>query len=95
MVSFFIRAKHAEPLSPKQRAVVVFLLAGVLASMPLFAFVRPVYLPLAMQLACITALSWLLARVRRGSFAPFWLALLTTIVTSWFAIASLATKSTP
>jgi hypothetical protein len=81
-------AMHTEPLSLRQRIAIVLLLAGTCAFIPLLAVVRPIYVPVALQMVCVTSLCWLGARIRNGSMVPFWLALLTTIATSYFAVSS-------
>ena len=88
-MSFLVKGSHSEPLSTQQRRVAVALVITVCTIIPLFALIRPVYVPLAIEMSCISALAWLLARARKASMVPFWLALVTTIVTSSLALQSL------
>jgi hypothetical protein len=67
-------------LTPRQRAMFIFFALGAFAPCPFIAFAKPPYIPAIFSLGCTCGLLFLRWRARKGSIAPFILAVIACIV---------------
>ncbi|UYB52404.1 hypothetical protein OCJ37_00065 [Xanthomonas sp. AM6] len=82
--------RHFKDLALSQRLRLVLLGVGVLFPMFFVATVKPVFLPVAVQLGCLTALLLLRRRWLGGSYVPAMVSAAAFLAASAVAWASLA-----